>query len=288
MAPKILIIDDSRSVQVSLQDHCRALGYETVLADSGEEGLRRLRENNVDLIITDILMPGMSGQDVIRHVKQTPSLASIPVLVVSGHSDQELIVTCIELGAEDVLTKPFIPALLHARLQASLRRSELRKMEMQMREVRAAEKCSRELVGALCHNFNQPLTTAMGNIQMLVRLVNCLDQQDACFVHEQTVLNNVPDFGAQPLEVHTAGGQNISRKEIFQGIRETSEAASTSLNRVADLVRNIRALVRPVPKEYLNSGAITDLAASSKHTVLVAGNSEASYGYASCIDIRKT
>ena len=46
MAPKILIIDDSRSVQVSLQDHCRALGYETVLADSGEEGLRRLRENN--------------------------------------------------------------------------------------------------------------------------------------------------------------------------------------------------------------------------------------------------
>ena len=280
MAPKILIIDDSTSVQDSLQEHCSALGYEPVLASSGEEGLRLLRLNHIDLIITDILMPGMSGQDVICHVKETPSLASIPILVISGHADQELVIACIELGAEDVLTKPFIPALLHARLHACLGRSELRDMELRLREEKATEKCSRELIGALCHNFNQPLTAAMGDIQILARLASCIVQNDDCLIHEQARSGEAKN---QPVDVLAVGLYRITRKEAMQGLQDASASVAKSLNRMADLIRNIRTLVRPISKDYLTTGTITDLEESTKHTVLIAGNNTAILNYAECL-----
>ncbi len=169
--PTILIIEHSKIVRKLLKQECRSEGYKTISAKSGEQGLNLLREYSIDLVITSIVLPGISGDELIEQMKNTPSLSAIPILVISGETAQENVVRCIKLGAEDLLSKPFVSEVLQARIGSCLEKAELRRKELKMYAEMAAEKCSQEMVGAICHNFNQALTTGMCNLDILKRLV---------------------------------------------------------------------------------------------------------------------
>lgn len=135
----ILIVDDNGTNRLRLSMAVEHLGHTAATAASGEEALERLRAHEFDLVLLDIVMPGMDGYEVLRHMKESPELQRIPVVVVSAVDELESVVACIELGAEDYLPKSFDPVLLKARVNASLEKKRLQDaVEQQMRFIREA------------------------------------------------------------------------------------------------------------------------------------------------------
>ena len=128
--PAILVVDDVEDNLYMLTRRLRRLGFENVVtAKNGHEALARLAEAPFDLMLLDIMMPGMDGYEVLARVKENPRLRDIPVIVVSAVGEMESAIRCIELGAEDRLPKPFDPILLRARISASLEKKKLRDMQ---------------------------------------------------------------------------------------------------------------------------------------------------------------
>ncbi len=126
---RVLIVDDE---DLNVEVLCRRLqreGYRPTGVSSGPEALDLLRSCEFDAILLDLLMPGMSGLDVLHLLKQHAQLRHIPVIMLSALSDVERVAQCIELGAEDYLPKPINSTLLRARLGACLEKKQLRDKE---------------------------------------------------------------------------------------------------------------------------------------------------------------
>jgi adenylate cyclase len=120
LAATILVVDDQEANRALLARRLRKQGYTVSLAENGRHALERLRARKFDLVLLDILMPEIDGMEVLRQIKADPALAHIPVLMLSAVDELNAVVQCIELGAADYLPKPFPPAILQARVQASL------------------------------------------------------------------------------------------------------------------------------------------------------------------------
>ena len=127
---KILIIDDQQVYRKKLELAVGALGYSATSASGGQEGLQQLKTENFDLVLLDIMMPGMDGFDVMQIMKEDRQLVDIPVIVISAlDSDMDSVVRAIEFGAQDFLPKNFDPVLLAARLSSSLEKKRNRDRE---------------------------------------------------------------------------------------------------------------------------------------------------------------
>ena len=122
---RILVVDDSRTNIDVLRGILEPEGYNITFAMSGEQALRLAPRLDIDLILLDVMMPGMSGYEVLEEIKGDMDLRAIPVIMVSALDDMESVVKCIDLGAEDYLPKPFDPTLLRARVAASLDKKRL-------------------------------------------------------------------------------------------------------------------------------------------------------------------
>jgi len=119
----VLVVDDEESIVELVQLHLRKEGYQVETAGSGEEALQVLRSAPVDLIILDLMLPGINGLEVCRRMKTAEATSAIPVLMLTARSDETDIVVGLELGADDYVTKPFLPKVLMARVRALLRRT---------------------------------------------------------------------------------------------------------------------------------------------------------------------
>ena len=109
----------------------RNLGHQWIEANSGEAALSLLQENDVDLILLDIMMPGLDGFDVLEVLRADKRLSAIPVLVISGmDGDMESVARAIELGATDFLPKEFNAVLFRARVEACIEKKRLRDGEL--------------------------------------------------------------------------------------------------------------------------------------------------------------
>jgi DNA-binding response OmpR family regulator len=121
--PLILVVDDNEMNRDMLSRRLRRMGYASHLAENGEEALAMIAETTYNLLLLDIMMPTLSGYEVLERIKQDDATRSLPVIMISAVDDLDSVVRCIELGAEDYLFKPFNPVLLKARIHASLKRS---------------------------------------------------------------------------------------------------------------------------------------------------------------------
>ncbi len=121
----ILVADDEEAVATLLKDALESLHYEVRVAYNGEEAMRQIRSSPPDLLLLDIMMPGMSGYDVCRQVKSDVFLRHIPVMLLTAKVGTSSKVTGLEQGADDYLTKPFEMAELLARIRTLLRRTRL-------------------------------------------------------------------------------------------------------------------------------------------------------------------
>ncbi len=166
----ILVIDDNEINRRVLNDFVIMLGHVPVLAEDGRTGLEQLDACSPDLVLLDIMMPGMDGRQVLDRIMAEDRWRTIPVIMITAIDDFQSAVNCIEKGADDYLTKPFNPVFLKARVSACLEKKRLRDRERQLhQEVLAKHAALQEttrardaLANMIVHDLNGPLTSVVG------------------------------------------------------------------------------------------------------------------------------
>ena len=126
---RILVVDDEEDVLELVRYNLDRSGYQTETASSGEEALSKARKSLPDLIILDLMLPGIDGLEVCKKLKSDGKTEQIPVIMLTAKGDESDIVTGLELGAEDYVTKPFSPKILIARVRRILHRAVSRDLE---------------------------------------------------------------------------------------------------------------------------------------------------------------
>jgi len=125
-APETILAVDDTPTNITLLAGLLGETYKVKAATNGAKALELAAANPPDLILLDIMMPGLSGYDVLERLRADPRLRHIPVIMISAVDEIESVIRCIELGAEDYLPKPFNPTLLRTRVGASLEKKRLR------------------------------------------------------------------------------------------------------------------------------------------------------------------
>jgi two-component system alkaline phosphatase synthesis response regulator PhoP len=119
---KIMVVEDEADIQELIRYNLAKEGFLVTTCDSGEDALERVNQHVPDLVLLDLMLPGISGLDVCRALRRAPQTQSVPIIMLTAKSEEADIVTGLELGADDYVTKPFSPRVLLARVQAVLRR----------------------------------------------------------------------------------------------------------------------------------------------------------------------
>ena len=134
--PSLLVVDDNEDNRYTLIWRLRREGYTNISeTEDGRSALSLMSQKRFDLVLLDVMMPEMTGHEVLERMREEEQLRDIPVIVVSALDDQESAVRCIEAGAEDYLPKPFNAVLLRARIRASLEKKRLRDETLKQLEV---------------------------------------------------------------------------------------------------------------------------------------------------------
>jgi len=121
----ILIIDDEEPIRDLLKLTLKSVGFDSILESSnGEDGLTLAARYKPDLILLDLMLPGMDGLNVCRHLKYSPDTQTIPIIMLTAKSDESDIVVGLEMGANDYITKPFSRKVLTARIRTQFRIAE--------------------------------------------------------------------------------------------------------------------------------------------------------------------
>lgn len=123
MAGKILIVDDELNIRELLKFNLENSGYKVIEAEDGQTAINIAKSQKPELIVLDLMLPGMDGLEVCRLVKNSRETAAIPIIMLTAKNEEIDKVIGLELGADDYLTKPFSPRELLARIKAVLRRS---------------------------------------------------------------------------------------------------------------------------------------------------------------------
>ncbi len=122
LTPQILVVDDNEMNRDLLRRRLEQQHLRIMMANDGQQALDLIAQNDFDMILLDIMMPGLNGYDVLEKIKSDNHSRHIPVLMISALDEMDSIVKCVEMGADDYLTKPFNPVLLRARVNAGLDR----------------------------------------------------------------------------------------------------------------------------------------------------------------------
>jgi two-component system, OmpR family, response regulator MtrA len=122
MNPLVLIIDDDPAITDMLSVLLRANGFDTALSNTGSDGLRMIRDYSPRIVIVDLMMPDLDGWQIARAARE---FTSIPILILSALDEPSIVASVLDQGADDFLAKPFSSAVLLARLNKLLRRTQM-------------------------------------------------------------------------------------------------------------------------------------------------------------------
>jgi two-component system phosphate regulon response regulator PhoB len=124
MLAKVLVIDDEKDIVSLLRYHLEKSGFQCLEGMDGSTALRLVREHHPDLLILDLMLPGMGGLEICRQLRQDASTARLPILMLTAKAEEVDRVVGLEVGADDYVVKPFSPRELVARVRAILRRAQ--------------------------------------------------------------------------------------------------------------------------------------------------------------------
>jgi class 3 adenylate cyclase len=142
----LLIADDNRVNRLLLARGLEQQGHTVGFAEHGLEALDLLRRQHFDLLLLDVLMPELDGYQVLAELKLDPHLRDVPVIMTSSLDELDSVVKCVEMGAEDYLTKPINPVLLNARITASLEKKRLRDQQRELISKFATKEVAEDLL----------------------------------------------------------------------------------------------------------------------------------------------
>ncbi len=161
---KILIVDDDPNIALLVQMALsKRKGYKIEISSNGMDALEKIKREPPDLVLLDIMMPGINGFDVCKKIKSDEKTKFIPVIMVTAKSEMADKIYGMDIGANDYITKPFNPDELLARVQAHLRIKALESELADRREVDVALK----MAVTLQHEINNPLTGIIGSMELM-------------------------------------------------------------------------------------------------------------------------
>lgn len=143
---RLLVVDDNKVNRMALSRSLQVQGHIVETAENGQEGLEKFRTGIFDLMLLDIEMPVMNGFEVLEACLNDFDLRQIPIIMTSAMEELDAVVKCVELGAEDYLTKPVNPILLRARVNASLEKKRLRDEQRKLFRTFATKEVAEELL----------------------------------------------------------------------------------------------------------------------------------------------
>lgn len=133
MEKTILVVDDEVHIQELIKFNLSKNGFQVITADNGIDALRIVEDEKPDLILLDLMIPGIDGLEVCKKIRRNSSIESIPIIMITAKGEELDKILGLELGADDYITKPFSVRELVARVKAMLRRTSLKQEESKMR-----------------------------------------------------------------------------------------------------------------------------------------------------------
>lgn len=119
---RILVAEDERKILHLLQLYLEKNNYDVITAQNGKEALEKIKRYSPDLLVLDIIMPGMNGHEVCKKIRKDRKYKDIPIIYLSSLTEKQSVISSLEIGGDDYMTKPFDPNELIARINAILRR----------------------------------------------------------------------------------------------------------------------------------------------------------------------
>ncbi|MGH7939443.1 MAG: hybrid sensor histidine kinase/response regulator [Limisphaerales bacterium] len=228
--PRILVVDDQASNVQVVGLILGNLGYEIIPASDGATALKRVAALIPDLILLDLLMPGMSGRDICLQIKKNPEWRDIPIIFLSAADDKDLIVSALDAGGVDYITKPFNQAELVSRVRTQLALKAARDRLKELAEDKD------ELLGILAHDLKNHLGGLNMSTKLLCeRIRNLHDERiqrlaDNAFYSSGQLLAFVKDFLANAAAEH--------RFEPQLTTVDVADAASAAIRLFEDRLRH--------------------------------------------------
>ena len=230
---RLLVADDDEDNRQLLRRMLERQGYAVTLVSSGQECLNALAADGFDLILLDVLMPGLSGFDVLSRIQEDPHLHTVPVIVISALGESSAAIKCIKMGAEDYLPKPYDPVLLRARIGASLEKKRLRDKEARY---------ALDLESALAE-----LHRAKDTLVMQEKLAS-LGALTAGIAHElKNPLNFITNFASISREIAEDIGKELAKpspdrselENLLRTLRDNLDRVETHGRRADHIVRGM-------------------------------------------------
>ncbi|MEA2561047.1 MAG: hypothetical protein QOH06_2551 [Acidobacteriota bacterium] len=165
-APRVLLVEDNEELRGFVAQRLSSR-YQVEEAKDGNAGLAAARRTTPDLIVSDVMMPGMDGHELCRRLRADPSLAAVPIILLTARAGSEAVVEGLEVGADDYVVKPFAMRELEARIAAHLRAREI---ERQLHERESRLVAIGQMTSSVVHDLRNPLTLLVGYADLAHRL----------------------------------------------------------------------------------------------------------------------
>jgi len=261
--PNIVVSDDNADMRELLR-FILGREFEIHMAPNGREALEQVERVNPDLVVTDIMMPEMTGIELCRALKADPNTASIPVMLISSKADDEMKVKGLELGADDYVTKPFHPKELLARARGLVRLRVLQReveernkaLEATMHNLKAAEvqliRSERlaavgEIAAGVAHEVNNPVNFALNAVRELRVGIS-----EICEVADNLAAVDWDDMANRPDQLGSLRSRfdEIGIKEIASNVDELGGIIADGLERTHRLVTDLLVFASPDRTEH--------------------------------------
>lgn len=191
---RLLVVDDE-PINRTLLKRLFDAEYAVFEASNGTEALHMIQQHNIDMVLLDVMMPGMSGFEMLEILRHKPETADLPVIMVSARADDQAIVQGLQLGANDYITKPINIDIARARVQAQAEKKRLSDhLKQTIGELKAAQKTRENFLRIVAHDLKGPLTNMRMGFYLLRDMIDYPDDAQEVLENIDTSLASMHDM----------------------------------------------------------------------------------------------
>lgn len=163
----ILIVDDEEDILELIKYNLKNEGYQILTATTGEEAIKKANQSCPDLMVLDLMLPGIDGLEVTKHLRGKESTQDMPIVMLTAKGEEADVVTGLELGANDYISKPFSPKVLVARIRAILRRRKKAGTEEPDRQVKQEGEMTIDRARHIVTIAGRPMELTLSEFELL-------------------------------------------------------------------------------------------------------------------------